>query len=77
MQPIFEMLFSGFDCSDMIVNDVDAFFCPVADNVEVAYLKTLTKENIMHFYRVSSTNLQWYAKVWVTISAEDELISKK
>lgn len=26
----------------------------VADNIEVAYLKTLTKENIMHFYRVST-----------------------
>lgn len=30
------------------------FFLPDLDNIEVAYLKTLTKEHIMQFYRVSN-----------------------
>lgn len=35
-------------------DDANTCVCSLADNIEVAYLKTLTKENIMQFYRVST-----------------------
>jgi len=55
---------------------VTLFFLPccVADNIEVAHLKTLTKENVMHFYTVSSTALSHDASSLFMSELRDDFV---